>query len=77
MMSAELHELEQKAMTLTVKERAELAEHLLASLDNVAGQELENMWGDEAERRYQAYVSGTVESAPMADAIEAARKRIK
>ncbi|MHC4872742.1 MAG: addiction module protein [Planctomycetota bacterium] len=76
-MNAELLEIEKKAMSLSAKDRAELAEHLLASLDDLAGNELEEMRACEAEKRYQAYVGGRIKSRDMDDAISDVREKLK
>jgi hypothetical protein len=49
---------ETEALTLPATKRAILAKHLLASLDDLNEQENEQMWLDEADRRYQAYKDG-------------------
>ncbi len=50
-MSSELKECEAKALKLNLKERAALAEHLIASLDIVDDSENERLWLEEADRR--------------------------
>ncbi len=66
-MRAELFEIKRQALSLPVKDRAALAEHLFASLDDLAEQELESMWIGEAERRYQAYIGRKVKETHLAD----------
>lgn len=58
----ELNDIEKKALALPVKDRAELAKRLLASLDDSSAQEIETIWAEEAEKRYQAYLQGAVSS---------------
>ncbi len=72
-----LVEIKRAAMALPVRARAELAEYLLASLDDLAGQENEAVWIDEAEKRYQAYLKGTLSSRSFADALQEAREMLK
>lgn len=57
-----LKNIEKKAVALPVKDRAELGERLLASLDNPSAQAIEAVWVEEAEKRYQAYLQGAVSS---------------
>lgn len=57
-------------LTLPVDERAEIAEKLLASLDGlpdpspVEQAEIDAAWAAEADRRYQAYKRGEIDSVP-------------
>ena len=57
-------------LTLPVDERAEIAEKLLASLDGIPDPspaeqaEIDAAWGAEADRRYQAYKRGEIDSIP-------------
>ncbi len=57
-MSSTLSEIEQQAMQLAPGERAVLAEHLINSLDEVDHAEIERLWAEEGERRYEAYRQG-------------------
>jgi putative addiction module component (TIGR02574 family) len=75
-MSPNLKECESQALKLSVDERATLAEHLIESLDNLYDTEIENLWLEEAERRYQAHRQGQVSSKPAAEAIRDARALI-
>ena len=76
-MSPELKECEAQALKLSVKERALLAEHLLASLDKVDDTENERLWVKEAEARYEAYKNGDISSRPAEDVLRDARSRVK
>ena len=67
-MQMNLKTFEAEAMTLPVSQRAILAQHLLASLDDVEEQENEQLWLEEAGRRYEEYKAG---SLPARDAFEA------
>ena len=46
------------ALSLSVQDRASLAEKLLASLDELSEEEAERLWTDEAERRLREYRAG-------------------
>ncbi|ETX05562.1 addiction module protein [Candidatus Entotheonella palauensis] len=76
-MGRTLHEIERDAMTLSQTDRALLAEHLLATLD--VGEEtadhVEELWLQEAEKRYQAYRTGHIASKTAAQVFEDAKKR--
>ncbi len=76
-MSPELKECEAQALKLDPKERAVLAEHLIASLDALDDAENERLWLEEAERRYQEYKKGAIQSRPAEDVLQDARAAIK
>lgn len=60
-MSPRAQELFREAMALPVKERADLAAELLASLDDAAAEdpaEVEAAWAAEIERRARRVISG-------------------
>jgi putative addiction module component (TIGR02574 family) len=46
-----IEEIEAQAMRLDRKARAQLAERLLASLEDLSREELDALWAEEAERR--------------------------
>jgi len=75
-MSAELDEIERKALELPLRQRALLAEHLLASLDEMKFAENERLWLEESDRRYREYRAAGISARPCADAIRAARERL-
>ena len=54
--------IEKEALALAPKDRADLADTLLASLDVEATQAIEKAWGKEAEERLDAYHVGEIES---------------
>ena len=68
-MLADLKTVETEALTLPVSQRAVLAQHLLASLDDVDEQENELLWLEEAQRRYKAYKTGAISSRDAFEAI--------
>ena len=76
-MSIDLKECEIEALRLPLKERAELAEHLITSLDKTGDVECERLWLEEAERRYQEYKKGNILSRPAKDIFRDAYTRIK
>jgi len=57
-----LDELTQQVLELPLEKRSKLAEKLLESLDELAPEELEQVWAAEAERRYQAFEDGRVDA---------------
>jgi len=57
-----LDKLTQQVLGLPLDQRSELAEKLLESLDELAPEEIEQVWAAEAERRYQAFKDGRIEA---------------
>ena len=69
-MSPRAQELLREAMALPVKERADLAAELLASLDDAAGEdpaEVEAAWAAEIERRARRVMTGETAGIPWED----------
>ena len=76
-MSPDLKEFETQILKLTPKQRAELAEHLIASLDAIDDEESERLWVEEAERRYQEYKKGNILSHLAQDVFRDANAKLK
>ena len=69
-MSPRAQELLREAMALPVKERADLAAELLASLDDAASAdpaEVEAAWAAEIERRARRVMTGETAGIPWED----------
>jgi len=64
-MTAALKNIAETVEQLPAKERAYLAERLIASLDEA---EMESAWADEAIRRRDEVRSGRVKAVPAAEA---------
>ncbi len=64
-------------MSLPPAQRAQLAQHLLASLDDLDEEENERLWLEEAERRYQGYRKGEIASNDAFESIAEARAGLK
>ena len=62
-MSPKLKAIEDQVLQLPAQERAQLAERLLSSLEEVDTIEAEKLWAEEAERRYREYKKGKIRSA--------------
>jgi len=73
-MRPQLSELERKAFRLPVKDREELAERLIQSVDEVPLTEVEEAWVKEAERRFAAYRRGERKGIPARSAFARIRK---
>jgi len=76
-MSPELMECEAQALQLPPPQRATLAEHLIASLDKIDDAQNENLWIEEADRRYQEYKKGSISARSADDVLRDARTAIK
>ena len=76
-MSALYDQLEKQARLLPVEERARLAHTLIEELDSSVESDLEEVWNAEAQRRYQAYLKGEIDSRPGDDVMASARNRLK
>ena len=73
-MSNKFNDVEYKALKLPATERALLANHLLSSLEESdIDPEIEKIWAEEAEARYQQYLEGEIESKPSTLVLEKAR----
>ena len=59
------------------KEKAALARSLIEELDEAPDEDVEEVWAEEAERRYQAFVDGFAEAVPADDVIARAKQRFK
>ncbi|MBF8275888.1 MAG: hypothetical protein HW390_961 [Candidatus Brocadiaceae bacterium] len=73
-MLSDIHEIESKALKLSSRERALLAEHLISSLESHA--DAERLWIDEAERRYREYKEGKVKTRPAAQVFKDAFSKL-
>lgn len=54
----------EEALKLTANERAEVAEQLLASLDEVPDTDVEQAWQEEIQKRLQQIDRGEVKTIP-------------
>jgi putative addiction module component (TIGR02574 family) len=70
-------DLESKILGLPPKERARLAERLLASLEGAREPDAEALWVDEAERRLAELESGSAAAAPAAEVFRKSRSQLR
>jgi putative addiction module component (TIGR02574 family) len=66
-MDATLENVEREAFSLTAADRARLAMDLIKSLDNQDDTDAEELWLQEAERRYREYREGNLSARPAED----------
>jgi putative addiction module component (TIGR02574 family) len=70
-----IEELEAAAMRLPPAERERLGEKLLSSVDTPL--EYEDEWAEEADRRVEDLLNGTVKPVPGDEVLRAALERLK
>lgn len=70
-----LEEVELAALQLDVRERAQLAEHLLSSLDDQ--DEIQQAWLTEASQRIDAVERGETTLIPLDEALSAVRAALQ
>ena len=75
-MASPARQLESKALKLSPRERARLAERLIASLDNEADADAEAVWVREAERRLDELRTGRVKGRSAASVFRKARSSL-
>ena len=71
-----IEQIESEALKLNPKARAELAEKLLKSLEELSEEEIERLWAEEAIRRDAELDSGTATMRDAEDVFRDARARI-
>jgi putative addiction module component (TIGR02574 family) len=70
-------EIELEALQLPPKERARLAQRLLASLDPESDRDAEQAWLEEAESRLDELEAGKVAGIPAEQVFEKARSTLR
>jgi hypothetical protein len=75
-MSAQFDDIEKRARSLPLKEKAALARVLIEDLDSSVDEDVERLWIEEAQRRYDAYLKGELEALPGEEVMRRARSHI-
>ena len=76
-MSTLFEELERQARALPPKEKATLARILIDALDPTVDPGVEQLWINEAQRRYDAFLRGELKALPGDEVMARARSRLK
>ncbi len=76
-MTTNFKELEKEVRALDSREKAALARTLIEDLDENLDQGTEQLWIEEAQRRYQAYQTGELEAVRGEETMQRARHRLK
>ena len=72
-----IEEIEAEALKLTPQARAQLAGKLLESLEGLSEEENQQLWAEEAQRRYSDLDANPDTGRPAADVFREARSKIK
>ena len=76
-MSTNLDQLTADAMKLPVRDRVQLAQRLVSTIDDEVESDTEALWFAEAERRLDELRSGKVQGIPAEDVFRNAREALK
>jgi len=76
-MSSNLDRLTADAMKLPLRDRVQLAQRLVSTLDEEVETDTEVLWFAEAERRLEELRSGKVEGIDADEAFRSAREALK
>ena len=76
-MSSQFDDLEKRVRALSREEKAALARVLIDELDPVNEPGVEELWLEEARRRYDAYRRGEVQAEPGDEVMARARSRLR
>lgn len=76
-MAKDLKDIAAEALELPLTARAELASQLLDSLDELTQEESDQLWAQEAERRYAEYRAGNIEAVSAEEVFARLRARKK
>lgn len=76
-MARSLAEIEKEILNLPEMDRATLAKHLIETLDMDMDENVEQIWLQEAEKRYELYKSGKIKALPAQDVLQEARNALK
>jgi putative addiction module component (TIGR02574 family) len=72
-----LPEVLKEALILDVQDRAALAQELLASLDEVAPEDAERLWAEEAQRRLADFREGRAHASSSEQIAEKVSQRFR
>ena len=76
-MSSRFDDLKKQVRALPPSEKAALVRELIEQLDPQLDPDVEELWLEEAERRYAQFLRGEVDAIPGDEVMAEARKRLK
>jgi len=75
-MSALFDEVQKQAQLLTPQEKAALVHQLIEELDSSKDADVGQLWIEESQRRYEAYLRGDLEAVNGKEVMAKARNRL-
>ncbi len=76
-MSTQFEDIQRQVKTLPPNEKAALARLLIEELDQSVDGDVEQLWIDEAQRRYDSYLRGEIKAHEGDEVMSRARERLK
>jgi hypothetical protein len=76
-MSMAFDELERQARLLSTEEKAALARILIEELDTAIDPDAEQLWLEESQRRYEAFLKGDIQARPGDEVIQRALDHLR
>ncbi len=76
-MSTQFEDIQKQVRTLPLNEKAALARLLIEELDQSVDGDVEQLWVDEAQRRYDSYLKGEMKADEGDEVMSRARARLK
>jgi putative addiction module component (TIGR02574 family) len=76
-MATDIAEIEAKIRALSPEDKTQLIRTLIAELDGPAEADVERAWVDEAKRRHQELIDGSVQPVPGERVFASLRARLK
>lgn len=76
-MASKLKDVEEAALGLPVKARAQLVTRLVASLEGETDEEVELAWAQETDRRYREALEDPTATEPAAQAFQRVRDALR
>lgn len=76
-MNVDIKKIEEEVFSLSSRERARLAMNLIQSLDNHDDADVEELWLQEAERRYQECLEGKLQTKSADDVFRDAFSKVR
>ena len=76
-MGTRFEELQKQARALNTKEKVALARILIQELDTSVDSNAGQLWIEESQRRYDAFLAGKLEACSGQNVMKRARRRLK
>jgi len=76
-MSTQFEDIQRQVRTLSPNEKAALARLLIEELDQSFDGDVEQLWLDEAQRRFDSYLRGEIKAHEGDEVMSRARARLK